>query len=64
MISKTDKTLIELFNIKNDPECLENIAQGNDAIVKRLWDALEKDAGGKVPIIDVSFPMVDVKKAV
>ena len=64
MISKTDKTLTELFNIKDDPDCLENIAQGNETIIQRLWGYLEQDAGGEIPVIDVSFPMVDVKKEV
>ena len=64
MISKTDKTLTELFDIKNDPQCMNNIAKENDDVTKRMWNLLEKDAGGEVPIIDVSFPMVDVKKQV
>ena len=64
MISRTNKTLIELFDIQNDPECLNNIVEGNEAVVERLWRCLEADAGGEVPVIDVSFPMVDVKKSV
>lgn len=64
MISRTDKTLVELFDINNDPEYLDNIAQDNDAIIQRMFGLLEQDAGGEVPIIDVSFPMVDVKKKV
>ncbi len=64
MISKTDKTLTELFDMKNDPECSNNISEGNADTVERMWRLIEEDAGGEVPIIDVSFPMIDMKKKV
>jgi len=62
MISRTNKTLIELFDIKNDPACLHDISEGHEVVIRRMFELLEQDAQGEVPIIDVSFPMVDVKR--
>jgi arylsulfatase A-like enzyme len=60
LISRTDKTHIELFDLENDPECLNNIAQQDSEQVEKMWNLLIEDAGGEIPVQDhISFNIID-----
>jgi arylsulfatase A-like enzyme len=58
---KTDKSDLALYDIKEDPQYLNDIAEGNSDIIAQLQDLLRKDAGGEVPVFDAPFPFFDKK---
>ncbi len=50
MIRRTDGTEVRLYDLKNDPECRNNIAESNPDIVSRMYELMRKDAEGDIPI--------------
>ena len=63
LIRKSDKSATYLYNIKEDPEHKTNIAKDHPNKVKELWSLAVDDAGGDIPILDISFPMLDREQA-
>ncbi len=63
LIRKSDKSATYLYNIKEDPEHKTNIAEDYPDKVKELWSLALEDAGGDIPILDISFPMLDREQA-
>lgn len=61
MQMKSDKTEIELYDLKKDPQCLENIAEGNENTIQYLQDLIRQDAGGDVPVLNKPFDFFDRK---
>jgi arylsulfatase A-like enzyme len=62
MISKLDRTDIELFDLKNDPEYHTNVADRYPDIVDKMWARLLEDAGGDIPFYNIPVPLLDGKK--
>ena len=62
LIRKSDKAATYLYNIKEDPDHTKNIAEDNPDKVEELWSLALKDADGDIPVLDVSFPMLDRKQ--
>jgi arylsulfatase A-like enzyme len=62
MIARTDKSRTELYDLRKDPQYHHNIANKNPDRVKRMWDLLLKDADGDIPIINVSFSILNDEK--
>ena len=43
-----DRSDIKLFDVKKDPQCANNIAEGNEDVVERLFAGIVKDSGGEI----------------
>ncbi|MBW1959954.1 MAG: sulfatase [Deltaproteobacteria bacterium] len=63
LIRKTDKSAEYLYDIIEDPEHERNIAPDHPKKVEELWHLALEDAGGDIPVLDISFPMLDREQA-
>ncbi len=62
MQMKSDKSEIELYDLKKDPQCLRDISKGKGDVIKRMQDLIRKDAGGEVPVLNAPFKFFEKKK--
>jgi arylsulfatase A-like enzyme len=62
MQMKSDKSEIELFDLRKDPQCLHDLSDGNGKIIKRMQDLIRQDAGGEVPVLKGSFKFFEKQK--
>ena len=62
LIRKTDGTDAKLYDIRNDPGHLHDIASEAPEKVEELWALALADAGGDFPQLKISFPLWDSKK--
>ena len=59
MVSRINKTETELFDLKEDPEYLKDVAAENPGVVEKMWELLYKDAGGEIPYHNIAVPLLD-----
>ena len=50
MIRRSNGEEVRLYNIKNDPECRQNIAEDEKDTVNRMYELMLADAGGDIPV--------------
>lgn len=62
MQMKSDKSEIELYDLKKDPQCLRDTSKGKGDVIKRMQDLIRKDAGGEVPVLNAPFKFFEKKK--
>jgi hypothetical protein len=62
MQMKSDKSEIELFDLKKDPRCLRDVSKGKNDVIKRMQDLIRMDADGEVPVLNAPFKFFEKKK--
>ena len=62
MVSRINKTETELFDLKEDPEYLKDVAAENPDVVKKMWELLHEDAGGEIPYHNIAVPLLDKRE--
>lgn len=62
MITKSDKTEQELYDIKKDPEYLTDIGSDHPGILEKMWNRLVEEAGGDIPIYHTKEQILDRNK--
>jgi hypothetical protein len=62
MQMKSDKSEIELYDLKKDPQCLRDVSKGKGDVIRRMQDLICKDAGGDVPVLNAPFKFFEKKK--
>ncbi len=50
LITRNNKTEMELYDIKKDPEYLKDVSADHPEVVEQMWKTLLEDAGGDIPI--------------
>ncbi len=62
MQMKSDKSEIELYDLREDPQCLRDVAAGNTKTIRRMQHLIRQDAGGDVPVLKASFKFFEKQK--
>jgi hypothetical protein len=62
MQMKSDKSEIELYDLREDPQCLRDKASGNEKTIRRMQNLIREDAGGDVPVLKGSFKFFEKQK--
>lgn len=61
MQMKSDISEIELYDLKSDPEYLQDIADDHLEVIGTMKDLILQDAGGEIPVIDAPHAAFDKK---
>jgi hypothetical protein len=59
---KSDKSEIELYDLRKDLQCLRDVSKEKRDVIKRMLDLIREDAGGEVPVLNAPFKFFEKKK--